>query len=271
MTLPTSSPPLASLPPSPPPVMTPEMRRFTGAYVNRVEDHPTDFRRKRIPAGRAPAGEARAWLEARRSTLRASLVPTPGPELTRSLTLLLAASREYGRLTERASGLRLALYLEALADIPTWAVEQARKIFGKGPWHCLWDGQDVPSSSDVVAECRHILLPIEAELARLDAVLDAEPYAAGASDDERVDAFDRWWTEVRPEIQREPGITQRTDDEISAERVEMDRANARLRERDRVATGRAGRSAMWGRIPISDELARQIGLVALVPVDTDEG
>jgi len=268
MTLPTSSPLSASALPSPPTVMTPEMDRFTGAYVNRLEDHPTDFRRKRIRASQAPAGEARAWLEARRAILRQSLVPTPGPALTAVLTLLLGASREYGTLSPKAAGLRLALYSEALAGVPTWSVEQARKTFGKGGWRCLWDGSEVPSSHDVVAECRHILLPIETELARLDTVLDAEPYTAGATDDERSGAVGRWWNEVRPEMRGESAITERTEEEISADRASMDRANDRFRERARIEAEAQGRGqAMWGRLPISDELARRIGIV--VPVSNE--
>ncbi|MGX9980292.1 hypothetical protein [Methylobacterium fujisawaense] len=247
------------------------MDRFTGAYVNRVEDHPTDFRRKRIRASQAPAGEARAWLEARRAALRASLGSTPGPALTAVLTLLLGASREYGSLSPKAAGMRLALYAEALTGVPIWAVEQARKTFGKGGWRCLWDGNDVPSSHDVVAECRHILLPIETELARLDAVLDAEPYSEGATDDERVGAVGHWWNEVRPGIQGESVLTEQTEDEISAERASMARANERFRERARIEAAAQGRGqAMWGRLPISDELARKIGLRVPIPADHEE-
>ncbi|MFB0491269.1 hypothetical protein ABIE45_003855 [Methylobacterium sp. OAE515] len=203
--------------------------------------------------------------------MRASLVPTPGPALTAVLTLLLGASREYGTLSPKAAGLRLALYNEALADVPIWAVEQARKIFGKGGWRCLWDGSDVPSSHDVVAECRHILLPIETELARLDSVLDAEPYTAGATEDERVGAVGRWWNEVRPGIQGESVITEQTEEEISAERASMARVNDRFRERARLAAEAQGRGqAVWGRIPISDELARKVGLVVPIPADQEE-
>ncbi|MCJ2078457.1 hypothetical protein MKK68_22890 [Methylobacterium sp. E-016] len=95
------------------------MDRFTGAFVNQLEDHPADFRRRRIPAVQSPAGDTRVWLEKRRAEQQASLVPTPGPELNRTLTLLLAPNREYGTLTEKVAGLRLALYLEALSNMPT--------------------------------------------------------------------------------------------------------------------------------------------------------
>ncbi|WP_187275161.1 hypothetical protein [Methylobacterium sp. WL120] len=209
----------------------------------------------------APAGDARAWLEKRRAELRASLVPTPGPELNRALTLLLARSREYGTLTEKAAGLRLALYLEALGDMPTWVVERARQAFSKAGWRCLWDGRDVPSSHDVVAECRHILLPIDTELARLDTVLDAELYDSGATDGHRANAVAHWQS-VRAEMRHDdPDVSASTEEEISPERAEMAKTNERFRARERAQATAAGRDkVMWGRLPISDELARQIGL-----------
>ena len=248
--------------------MTPEMDRFTGTFVNRLEDHPEDFRRQRIPAVRAPAADARGWLEKRRAELRASLVPTPGPELNRTLTLLLARSREYGTLTEKAAGLRLALYLEALGGMPTWVVERARLAFGKPGWRCLWDGRDVPSSHDVVAECRHSLLPIDTELARLDAVLNAEVYDSGSTDGHRANAVAHWQT-VKGEMREDdPDVTASTDEEISPERAAMARTNDRFRERDRAHAAAAGRDkVMWGRLPISDELARQLGLRAPAEVE----
>lgn len=181
--------------------------------------------------------------------------------------LLLSQGREFGTLTDQAAGLRVALYVEALADIPTWAVQRARLIFAKGGWRCLWDGRDVPSSHDVVGECSYLLLPIETELRRVEAVLDAEPYTVGADEDQRAGAVGRWWDEVRPQFQREPGISQRTDDELAAEASAMEGINERFRERDRMLAATQGRGvATWGRLPISDELARQIGLQVPAPV-----
>jgi len=61
-------------------------------------------------------------------------------------------------------------------------------------------------------------------------------------------------------------LTEQTDEEISAERVSMSRSSDRFRERARREAEAQGRGqAMWGRSPISDELARQIGLRVPVP------
>ncbi|MCJ2104717.1 hypothetical protein MKK70_04860 [Methylobacterium sp. E-041] len=244
------------------------MDRFTGAFVNRLEDHPEDFRRRRIPAVQAPAGDARAWLEKRRAELRASLVPTPGPELNRVLTLLLARSREYGTLTEKAAGLRLALYIEVLGDVPTWAVERARQAFGKPGWRCLWDGRDVPSTHDLVAECRHILLPIDTELGRIDTVLEAEPYDNGATDGHRANAVAHWES-MKPDMRDDDAdVSASTEEELSPERASMAQANAYFRAQERAhAKANGRRPLMWGRLPISDELARKIGSRAPAEVE----
>lgn len=55
--------------------------------------------------------------------------PTPGLDLNGTVMLLLAHGREFGTLTEKTAGLRVALYVEALSDMPTWAVKRARLIF----------------------------------------------------------------------------------------------------------------------------------------------
>ena len=270
MTLPTSSPLSDSALPMAPSPLTREMDRLTGIFTNRLEDHPSDFRRKRIAASRAPAADELARLEDRRDELHASLIATPGPALHRTLTLLLAGSREYGSLHPKDAALRLGLYIEALRGIPAWAVERARLIFGKGGWRCLWDGRDVPASHDVVAECRFLLLPVETELRRIEAVLGAELYDTGATDDDRANAVAHWET-VKAEIRGEGEITERTEVEISAERTTMARANQRFRERARLQAEAQGRGqAMWGRLPISDELARQIGLRVPVPDHEEE-
>lgn len=63
-----------------------------------------------------------------------------------------------------------------------------RRRLRQGDWRCLWDGRDVPASHDVVAECRLLLLPIETELRRIEAVFGAELYDTGATDDDRANA-----------------------------------------------------------------------------------
>ena len=104
----------------------------------------------------------------------------------------------------------------------------------------------MPSTHDVVAECRHILLPIDTELRRIDAVLDAEPYDNGATDGHRANAVAHW-AAVKSEMSEDDAdVSASTDEEISTERVAMARANERFRARDRAQAAAAGRDkAMW--------------------------
>lgn len=207
-------------------------------------------------------------MEARRAELRQSILSTPGEATDDVILALIAGSALFG-LSDEEAGLKTSLYAEALADLPTWAIDKARRTFARGGWRCLWDGKGCPSSHDVAAECRFILLPIETELRRLDAVLDAELYDTGATDDDRANAVAHWET-VKADMRGESAITEQTEEEISAERSSMARANERFRERARAEAEAQGRGqAMWGRLPISDELARRIGLVVPVP-DNEE-
>ena len=113
-----------------------------------------------------------------------------------------------------------------------------------------------------------MLLDIDEELARIDAVLDAEVYDNGTTDAHRANAVSHWES-VKAEMREDdPDVTASTDEEISAERAEMARANEWFRERERAKAAAAGRDkAMWGRLPISDELARQLGLRAPAEVE----
>lgn len=124
-------------------------------------------------------------MEARREELRRSLIPTPGPEANNRIYLLIAGAPAFG-MTERETDAKVLLYAEALSDMPTWAIEASRRLFSKGGWKSPWNGQGCPSSANVVAECKLMLLPIEEELHRLGMILDAEIVDRDTTADERA-------------------------------------------------------------------------------------
>ncbi|WP_267355689.1 MULTISPECIES: hypothetical protein [unclassified Methylobacterium] len=240
------------------------MDRLTRVFSNKLEDHPADFRRKTIAAVDVPTGQDRAALETRRDVLRAALTATPGRQSTQAILLLIGSKAVYGA-SDREIGIKVAAYARALASQPTWAIERAIERLSRPNWRCLWDGSGCPSEADVGAECRYETLPFEAELARIETILDAVPYETGATDGERAGAV-AYWEAIKAEMRGESAITERTEDEISAERASMARVNDRFRERARTEAEAQGRGqAIWGRLPISDELARQIGLRVPVP------
>jgi hypothetical protein len=160
------------------------MADLISKFTNRLEDKPGDFRRKLLSESLAPAGAERETLEARRAELIRSLRPEPGPDADDVIYGILAGGNTFG-MSEREVSVKVRIYAEALQKHPTWAIEQARRTFAKGGWKCSWDGNGVPSSASVNAECSFITLEIEAEVNRIAQVLDAEIVDSETTADER--------------------------------------------------------------------------------------
>ena len=159
-----------------------------------------------------------------------SLRPSPKADREDVILGIIAGFATY-RMTDRELDLKVALYDEALRSEPAWIIDRARQIFGKGGWQCNWNGNDCPPSASVAAECRFIALPFEAELYRINLILDAELVDNDTTQDERDRAIEAW-ADLRKEIASTNVLTERTDDEISRERSEMQRANERIRARE---------------------------------------
>ncbi|TXN60552.1 hypothetical protein [Methylobacterium sp. WL6] len=243
------------------------MDLFVARFTNRLETPPNGFRRQRLPRSAAPDAEQRAWLEGRRDDVRAAMTPTPGPEVNRALLKLMGAHAAFGAPEREMLG-KVAIYAEAVAHLPTWAIDAARKAFLRPGWRSMWSGHGCPEAADLVAECRFILLPFETELTKIEAVLDAEIYTDGATEDERREVLAHFGDVLAEMRAGGAAITEPTEEEISAERTAMARANECFRARDRAQAAAAGRDKlMWGRLPISDELARKIGLRAPAEVE----
>ena len=85
----------------------------------------------------------------------------------------------------------------------------------------------------------------------------------GAAAKNRASAQEHWAV-VKSEMRDDDAdVSASTDEEISPERVAMARANEQFRTRDRAQAAAAGLDkAMWGRLPISDDLLRQLRLQA---------
>lgn len=209
-----------------PSLTTRAMADLTGKYMNRLEDKPGDFRRKIISAPLAPAGDERRALEDRRDELKLSLVATPDQDARDQIDLLLAGAPAFG-MSEREAGAKLILYAEALCGEPTWAIQRARQLFAKGGWKSGWNGTGCPSSANVVAECRQITLPIEAEIYRIEQILNAETVDNETTDLERQEALDAW-TKLKADMGRSNVITERTTDAIEAERAAFRKVNERF-------------------------------------------
>lgn len=217
---------------------TREMSDLIGRFTNRLEDRPGDFRRKLLSASLAPAGIERETLERRRHELQASLIPTPGDEVEDVILAIFTGSDTFG-MDGRETDAKVAVYAQHLEGQPTWAIEAARRRFGKGGWKCNWNGRGVPTPQNINAECSFIALDIETEIARISAILDAELVDSETTEDERKAAVAHW-NQLKAELGRSNVITERTGDEIAKERAEQIRANEAVERRDALARERAG-------------------------------
>lgn len=214
-----------------PSLITREMDRTIGVYSNRLEEKPGDPRRRLISASLAPDGADRDALMARRRELVESLRPSSSAERADYILGIIAGFATY-RMTDRELDLKVALYDEALRDEPAWIVDAARKRFGKPGWQCNWDGKDCPTSASVAAECRFIALPFEAELHRINLILDAELVDTETTEDERAKALAHW-AHIRAGIVGSNVISERTEDQVNRERDAQQKANRLVRARER--------------------------------------
>ena len=211
-------------------------------FTNRLEDDPDHFGRKLMSAGLAPVGPERAALSDRREHLREALTATP--QLHRPVIIaLLGGFPTYGADRDAAAAV-VSLVCAALRDLPTWAVQEAAGRFARGSVRIPWDPAKAPSAPQIRAEALQCLLPVETELHRLNAILDATLVDMDASEDERAAALARW-AELRRGIAKSNVISERTDDAISRERAEMAEANRRFEARhgrpvNRLATVEGG-------------------------------
>jgi hypothetical protein len=207
---------------------TRQMADLIGKFTNRLEDKPGDFRRKLLSASLAPAGDERDALEQRRAELQRSLAPTPGDEANDVIYAIFVGSDTFG-MDGRETDAKVAVYAQHLEGQPTWAIEEARRRFGKPGWKCNWNGRGVPSPQNINAECSFITLDIETEIARIGAILDAELVDNDTTADERKAAVARW--EAVKAGMRQNNVTDSLDARAEAQRAEQLRANERVRQR----------------------------------------
>lgn len=133
----------------------------------------------------------------------------------------------------------LAACCRACAKVPAWAIEEASGRFIENTVRISWDMSKRPTPPQIVAEAMRCVLPVEAELYRLEQVLNAEIVDSETTEDERKAAVAHW-NELKAQMGRSNVIVQRTDEEIAQERAEQLRANESVERRDAAARERAG-------------------------------
>lgn len=219
-----------------PSVQTRAMSDMIGRFMNRLEDTDVDGR-KCLSAGIAPSENERSALERRRAELLASLEPD-ADRARKVIGALLGSFPSYGEDEETARFV-LAACCRACAKVPAWAIEEASGRFIENTVRIQWDMSKRPTPPQIVAEAMRCVLPVEAELHRLEQVLNAEIVDSDTTEDERREAVARW-EQIKAEMGRSNVITERTGDEIAKERAEQIRANEAVERRDALARERAG-------------------------------
>jgi hypothetical protein len=173
----------ASVPGSSPVPATRQHLDLVSKFQNRLEKDPDNFKRRLISAGLAPRDHERSELEARRDHLDAALSPSP-ENLLPTVSALLGAFPTYGISVEAASQ-HAKMVCRALNDCPTWAVKEAAARFIKGEVRIEWDPSRAPTAPQIRAEAKWACLPVEAELHRLNEVLNAVIVDSDTTEDER--------------------------------------------------------------------------------------
>lgn len=195
--MPTRSPSALA---SPPEAATRPLLDLVSVYSNRLEDNP-DFRGHKLLSARlAPPPAERAAMEDRRAYLRECCAPGEPKAMRAIVKSLLGAFPTYGATAADAEALS-SLAARALDDVPTWAVAQAAARFLKSRQTIPWDPQRAPTPPQIRAEAKICMLPVEEEVGRLSAVLDATLVDTDTTADERAAALAHW-EQIKREMAR---------------------------------------------------------------------
>ena len=222
---------MPSAPVSSPEAATRPMLDLVARFTNRLEDNPDHRGHKLLSAGLAPRDDERRAMEDRRAYLRDCLAPSDPKAMRPIVAALLGAFPTFGADVSTADTL-VSLTVRALDDVPVWAVKEAAAGFLKGRVRVIWDMQRAPTPPQIRGEAKHCMLPIEEEIVRLSAVLDATLVDNTATEDERAEAIARWET-LRREILNTNGADSPRNLQAEALRETNDRN--KLREHARLA------------------------------------
>jgi hypothetical protein len=151
---------------SPPAPQSRDLSDLIGFHANKlVETAPGRFS---ISTRSAPAPAAKAALQGRKSELTNSLAASASDReaMAAEIGSMLAVFPQ-GRPDAMQARMIVAAYVETLAGMPLWAIQQARKgmIARATPF--------APSAGEMLECCGKIVSPLREELAQINRILDA--------------------------------------------------------------------------------------------------
>jgi hypothetical protein len=150
--------------------------------VSRTEEGaPTWSREPKIPASLMPTGPQRAAIDARIAQLDRMAVPGPQDRALAAITKLVMFYATSG-LSEDQAAIRGAVFLEALDDMPAWAIEEAVRRWFKGKaGEQRYDFAPSPAALRAITE--DIAKIAAGQRVVMRRILAAEPLAPPVSDD----------------------------------------------------------------------------------------
>ena len=163
---------------------------LVATYRNRLDRDGGSGVPAAIRADQAPSEHDRSLMAERLADLRAGLFDGPeGEAAKRKVVLaLLSAFPTYG-LDAKGAATMAGLYVRALVDLPTWAVQAAASRFLQGRTLTEWPGDRCPTPPQVTAESRRSLDELHAEIGTIAEVLEAVVFQP-VSDAERQRVLD---------------------------------------------------------------------------------
>ncbi|HEY8383448.1 MAG TPA: hypothetical protein VIL09_14975 [Microvirga sp.] len=143
-------------------------------------------------------------LEKRWALLQAALQPGTREDLLHEIGLLKTGF-VMGYVDDLSAAAEAIAYLEAIEELPTWAVALARRNFLKGCARINWNRAFCPNPTQVGDECKAILSQYRKELSDLSHILKAE-VVEETSADARARVVQHWEKNVRPSMAGPDGI-----------------------------------------------------------------
>lgn len=150
---------------------------------------PTWSRAPEIPASKMPTGAMRAAMEARCSQLEAMAAAGPEERTVAAVTKLMTFYATAGMTREQAA-VRGEVFVDAVVDLPGWAVEEAVRRWFRGA--CGTRNYDFAPSPATLREIASDIASIAAgQLIVLRRILAAKPLPAPLTDEQRAENLRR--------------------------------------------------------------------------------
>lgn len=163
---------------SPPAAPTREVSLLVGRIYSVMKTEQTDYRTFSISDKLAPTDEQRDVLKARGREIADGLKPADGNQartvISALVNRLLVTYPQSERATEQEARAAIAGYVEALVDLPLWAVNASCQGWIRG--EADGDNRFRPSAAELRTLAQRKLMPFRQEVEQIRRILTANVY-----------------------------------------------------------------------------------------------